>query len=99
MEAIRVARAVTGRSGVVKVEGAYHGHHDLVMISVAPELSDLRRAPQDAESSAASLARVPFSTGIPPEVHQQVLVVPFNDAAALERGLAEHAEDFAAFSI
>ena len=99
MEAIRVARAVTGRSGVVKVEGAYHGHHDLVMISVAPEPSDLRRGPQDAGSSSASLVRVPFSKGIPPEVHQQVLVVPFNDVAAVERVLAEHAADIAAFII
>jgi glutamate-1-semialdehyde 2,1-aminomutase len=42
MEAIRVARAATGRSVLVKAEGAYHGHHDLVMISVAPGPDDLR---------------------------------------------------------
>ena len=45
MEAIRVARAATGRNVLVKAEGAYHGHHDLVMISVAPGPGDLRRRP------------------------------------------------------
>jgi glutamate-1-semialdehyde 2,1-aminomutase len=35
MDAIRVARGVTGRDKIVKVEGGYHGHHDEVMISRA----------------------------------------------------------------
>jgi glutamate-1-semialdehyde 2,1-aminomutase len=41
MEAIRVARAATGRTNLVKVEGGYHGHHDAVMFSVAPDPSEL----------------------------------------------------------
>ena len=38
MDAIRVARGVTGRDKIVKVEGGYHGHHDEVMISMKPPL-------------------------------------------------------------
>jgi membrane protein YqaA with SNARE-associated domain len=34
MEAIRLARGATGRDGILKIEGSYHGHHDAVMFSV-----------------------------------------------------------------
>ena len=40
MDAIRVARGVTGRDKLVKVEGGYHGHHDEVMISMKPPISE-----------------------------------------------------------
>ncbi|MBP6671187.1 MAG: aminotransferase class III-fold pyridoxal phosphate-dependent enzyme, partial [Gemmatimonadales bacterium] len=36
MDAIRVARAATGRDSVCKIEGSYHGHHDAVMFSIVP---------------------------------------------------------------
>ena len=36
MDAIRIARAATGRDVLVKIEGSYHGHHDAVMYSVVP---------------------------------------------------------------
>ena len=41
MDAIRVARAATGRDVVVKIEGSYHGHHDTVMFSVLPNADAL----------------------------------------------------------
>jgi len=37
MDAIRVARAATGRDTILKIEGSYHGHHDSVLFSVVPE--------------------------------------------------------------
>jgi glutamate-1-semialdehyde 2,1-aminomutase len=37
MDAIRVARAATGRDLIIKMEGSYHGHHDAVLFSVVPE--------------------------------------------------------------
>ena len=46
MDAIRVARGVTGRDKIVKVEGGYHGHHDEVMISMKPPLDEA--GPADA---------------------------------------------------
>ena len=46
MDAIRVARAATGRDKIIKMEGSYHGHHDSVLFSVVPEADvlDLRHS-------------------------------------------------------
>ena len=44
MDAIRVARAATGRDTIVKMEGSYHGHHDSVLFSVVPEADVLTSA-------------------------------------------------------
>jgi glutamate-1-semialdehyde 2,1-aminomutase len=79
MDAIRVARGATGREKIVKVEGGYHGHHDEVMISNKPPL-DLA-GPADAPHS------VPSTLGITSGVLGDTIVVPFNDADALERVL------------
>ena len=37
MDAIRIARAYTGRDTVLKIFGSYHGHHDTVMVSIGVE--------------------------------------------------------------
>ncbi len=80
MDAIRLARGVTGRDKIVKVEGGYHGHHDEVMISNKPSLDEA--GPAHAPHS------VPQSGGIPHGVVEDVKVVPFNDPDALECALA-----------
>ena len=46
MDAIRVARAATGRDRIIKMEGSYHGHHDSVLFSVVPEADVLGPAAQ-----------------------------------------------------
>ncbi len=79
MDAIRVARAATGRDKIVKVEGGYHGHHDEVMVSMKPPLH--LAGPADAPFS------VPSSAGISSNVVRDTIVIPYNDAAALERAL------------
>jgi glutamate-1-semialdehyde 2,1-aminomutase len=78
-DAIRLARGVTGRDRIVKVEGGYHGHHDEVMISNKPAL-DLA-GPDDRPLS------IPSSLGITKRVVEDVTVIPYNDAQALERVL------------
>jgi glutamate-1-semialdehyde 2,1-aminomutase len=80
MDAVHLARASTGRDTIVKIEGSYHGHHDAVMVSVKPpaELMGPREDP----------ASVPYGLGYPATTPAQTRVVPFNDAAALERALA-----------
>ncbi len=80
MDAIRLARGFTHRTRIVKVEGGYHGHHDVVMVSMKPSLATA--GPADAPHSVASTA------GLPEGLLDQVTVVPYNDADALERALA-----------
>jgi len=84
MDAIRIARAATGRSTVVKIEGSYHGHHDTVMFSV---LSNA-----EAMGGRGLPPTVPMSKGIPAETASRTLVVPFNDANAFERLLRERTD-------
>jgi glutamate-1-semialdehyde 2,1-aminomutase len=89
MDAIRLARGVTGRDRIVKVEGGYHGHHDEVMISNKPPLD--KAGPADAPIA------VPQCAGITASTVADVTVVPYNDADALERALAN--DDVACFIV
>jgi glutamate-1-semialdehyde 2,1-aminomutase len=79
MDAIRLARGATKREKIVKVEGGYHGHHDEVMISNKPPLDEA--GPADSPNS------IPESGGITQGTIDDVIVIEFNDAAALERAL------------
>jgi len=77
MDAIRIARGLTGRDTIVKIFGSYHGHHDAVMVgtgSVDLEAMD----PDDLPSIA-------YGAGIPQAVADLTVPVPFNDAGAMER--------------
>jgi glutamate-1-semialdehyde 2,1-aminomutase len=89
MDAIRVARGITGRDKIVKVEGGYHGHHDEVMISMKPPLAEA--------GPAHSPHAVPATAGITHAVAADTIVVAYNDAAALDRALA--GGDVAAFIV
>ena len=81
MDAIHLMRAITGRDLVIKVEGTYHGHHDLVNVSLWGSIDDL--GPVDDPR------RVP-GPGVPQVIADLVRIVPFNDLAAVERVFAEH---------
>ena len=87
LDAIRLARGYTGRDKIVKLEGGYHGHHDDVMISVKPPLD--QAGPADAPNNVA------WSKGITKAVFDDVTVVPYNNAEALERVLSSG--EYAAF--
>jgi glutamate-1-semialdehyde 2,1-aminomutase len=76
MDAIRVARAFTGRDTVMKIFGSYHGHHDTVMVSIG--------VPYDKIGDRNNLASLPYGAGIPDAVVQMTVPVPFNDADAME---------------
>jgi glutamate-1-semialdehyde 2,1-aminomutase len=88
MDAVHLARALTGRDLIIKVEGCYHGHHDSVQVSVLPEADEV--GPRDAPT------RVPGNSGIPAAIRDLVIVVPFNDTGAVARALAEHRGQVAA---
>ncbi len=89
MDAIRVARGVTGREKIVKVEGGYHGHHDEVMVSMKP--------PLDQAGPAHAPTPIPATAGITSAVLADTLVIPYNDPDALDRVLA--GGDVAAFIV
>ncbi|WP_026239642.1 aspartate aminotransferase family protein [Parafrankia discariae] len=77
MDAIRIARGVTGRDTIIKIFGSYHGHHDYVMVSIGTPYGDI--GPADHMNSLA------YGAGIPQAVVDLTVPVPFNDAAAMER--------------
>jgi glutamate-1-semialdehyde 2,1-aminomutase len=91
MDAIRVSRGITGRHKIIKVEGGYHGHHDEVMISMKPPLD--QAGPADRPNA------IPATAGITPGHLADTLVIPYNDAAALDRMLTEYAGEVAAFIV
>jgi glutamate-1-semialdehyde 2,1-aminomutase len=77
MDAIRIARGLTGRDTIVKIFGSYHGHHDYVMVSIG--------VAYDAIGDRENLASLPYGAGIPAAVAELTVPVPFNDAGAMER--------------
>ncbi len=87
MDAIRVARAATGRDVVCKIEGSYHGHHDAVMFSVIPNA--------DVMGGRERPAKAPVSKGLVKDAHRYIEVVPFNDADHLERLFVEKGSEIA----
>jgi len=80
MSALRLARGATGRSKIIKFEGCYHGHADALLVK--------------AGSGLATFGN-PTSAGVPPEVVQHTLVLPYNDVAQLEQAFAEHGQELA----
>jgi glutamate-1-semialdehyde 2,1-aminomutase len=88
MHAIRLARGVTGRDKIIKMEGGYHGVHDTVMVSVKP------KAEQYGDPSTPT--PVPSSLGVPAATLQNTLVAPYNDLAAMEKLFAKNSKEIAA---
>jgi glutamate-1-semialdehyde 2,1-aminomutase len=82
MSAIRLARAATGRSRIIKTDGGYHGHADSFLVS--------------AGSGVATLA-IAGSPGVPDELAALTTVVPYNDATALEDAFRRFPGEVAAF--
>lgn len=87
--AMRLARAATGKPKVLKFEGAYHGHHDYVMMSVTPSATRNETYP----------VAIPDTAGIPSVIRDQVLVAPFNDLATTRELLEKNADELAAVII
>ena len=87
MNAVRLARAFTGRPKLAKFEGAFHGTHDWVMVSVTPDpkTAGNRKRPKP----------VAWSSGIPPAVLKHTVVLPWNDQEACAEILAREGEQIA----
>jgi len=97
MDAIRVARAATGRETILKIEGSYHGHHDAVLFSVTPEAETLGLLDVVvADGEEGAYRTVPTSRGVPANVADHTLVVPFNDSQAIGRAFERRGDEIAA---
>ncbi len=84
MSALRLARGYTGRSRIIKVDGGYHGHADMLLVA--------------AGSGAATLG-IPGSAGVPSGAVQDTLLVPFNDLDAAAACFQEHSDSVAAIIV
>jgi glutamate-1-semialdehyde 2,1-aminomutase len=80
MSALRLARGVTGRDGIIKCEGCYHGHGDSLLVKAG---------------SGVSTLGLPDSPGVPADLAKHTFNVPYNDADALEKLLDEAGEQIA----
>jgi glutamate-1-semialdehyde 2,1-aminomutase len=96
MTAIRLARAYTGRDGIVKMAGCYHGHSDSLLVQAGSGVAE------SADSAAAAgpilsdvLRSMPSSPGVPDALARLTVVVPYNDAGALQEALEKHAGQIA----
>jgi glutamate-1-semialdehyde 2,1-aminomutase len=95
MDAIRVARAATGRDRIVKMEGSYHGHHDVVLFSVVPEADVLGLKHNVAGDGAQYYTTEPTSKGVPRSMWNDTIVVQFNDAEGVEAAFRDHGDEIA----
>jgi glutamate-1-semialdehyde 2,1-aminomutase len=78
MTALRLARAATGRTSMLKFTGCYHGHADAFLVA--------------AGSGVATLA-LPDSPGVSETVAAETLVLPFNDLPAVETLFTARGDD------
>jgi len=84
MSAIRLARGFTGRDKIIKFQGCYHGHADMLLAK--------------AGSGVASFG-LPDSQGVPSAVTQHTLTVPYNNLAAVEEIFAQFPNEIAAITV
>jgi glutamate-1-semialdehyde 2,1-aminomutase len=84
MSALRVARAATGRSKILKFEGCYHGHTDSMLLRAGSGLAE---------------APLPDSAGLAPDVVRETLIAPLDNEAALEAMFLRHGREIAAVII
>jgi glutamate-1-semialdehyde 2,1-aminomutase len=75
MSAIRLARAVTGRTKLLKFAGAYHGHVDGLLAEAG---------------SGLATQGIPASPGVPETATHETVIVPWNDGEAVAKAFAEH---------
>ncbi len=84
MSAIRLARGFTGRDKIIKFQGCYHGHADMLLAK--------------AGSGVVSFG-LPDSQGVPASVTQHTLTVPYNNLTAVEEIFAQFPNEIAAVTV
>ena len=84
MSALRLARAFTGRSKIIKFSGCYHGHADMLLVQ--------------AGSGVATMG-LPDSPGVPAEATSNTLIANYNDSEAVEELFRIYPDDIAAIIV
>ncbi|MCB1103194.1 MAG: aspartate aminotransferase family protein [Opitutaceae bacterium] len=84
LHALRLCRAFTGRDKLIRFTGHFHGYHEHTYIGGHPPAEALAHASTYRESA-----------GIPEAFTQFIVALPFNDLAAVEAALREHADEIA----
>ena len=84
MSALRLARGFTKREKIIKCDGGYHGHADMLLV---------------AAGSGAATLNIPGSAGVPAHAVQDTLLAPFNDAEAVAALFAAHPGEIAAIIV
>ncbi|MBA2595381.1 MAG: aspartate aminotransferase family protein [Chloroflexia bacterium] len=93
MNALRAARAFTGRELVIKMEGGYHGTYDDVEVSVHPDPRDPASGPDHAPIGVVG------TRGVPRNTTENVIVTPMNDVDAVSRLMRERGDEVAALIV
>ena len=88
LHAIRLARGYSGRPKIAKFAGGYHGSHDAVELSVTPPLG--QAGPENAPHA------VPSAGGISPHAAEEIVILPYNDEAAVAKLVRQHRDELAA---
>jgi glutamate-1-semialdehyde 2,1-aminomutase len=88
LHCLRLARAYSGRAGVLKFEGNFHGYHDQVMYAI--------NTPAASLGSENNPILYPGSSGLPPGLADHLVVLPYNRPDLLEEALARRAHELAA---
>jgi len=84
MSALRVARAFTGRTKIIKFDGCYHGHSDGLLVK--------------AGSGVATFG-LPDSPGVPPGFARETLLARYNEIMSVQRLFRQHPKQIAAVII
>lgn len=87
MNALRIARAYTGKAKILKTEGGYHGTTDVFEASVDPNIKKAGTLDQ--------IKVIPESRGVSANALKDVLVVPFNDIERTRKVIEEHYDEIA----
>ena len=88
MNAIRLARDITGKDVILKFEGHFHGYHDYLQYSWAPSLNEA--------GFYNNPNSVPCSSGMPEKIKEFVKVIPFNNIEILENTIKKYKNKIAA---
>jgi len=88
---LRIAREYTGKTRILKFEGNFHGYDDYILFNYAQPVEERRF--RDADET--TLEPYAQSGGIPRDIANHVVVVPYNDQAAVERAFERNKDELA----